>query len=182
MSLGRFCGRFPKAQTAVQELCEPATHKVHKQADLFSLLLLTADPSVIAQLFSNYVRSTGFIILSAGGKHLGSHLLTQNCLYSRKVSPWTHFSNMKESLPSWTYFSCLFPNCCSVYLSFPLYHFPNVLFVFNWWCQPSHLESETGGTVYRGTNFGCFFPCSSHCSTQTADGHLRHRGGQHRPK
>lgn len=72
---------------------------------------------------------------------------------------------MKESLPSWTYFSCLFSNCCSVYLSFPLFHFPNALFVFNWWRQPSHLERETGGRVYRGTNFGCFFPCSSHCST-----------------
>lgn len=67
---------------------------------------------------------------------------------------------MKESLPSWTYFSCLFSNCCSVYLSFPLFHFPNVLFVFNWQPQPSHLERETGGRVYRETNFGCFSPCS----------------------
>lgn len=67
---------------------------------------------------------------------------------------------MKESLPSWTYFSCLFSNCCSVYLSFPLFHFPNVLFVFNWRRQPSHMERETGGRVYRETNFGCFCLCS----------------------
>lgn len=75
-------------------------------------------------------------------KNSGGNLLMLNCLYraegEKDSNLHTHSSGMKESLPSWSHFSCLIPNYHLVSLSLPFA--PSLVFSLFLIGDSSHLD------------------------------------------